>query len=573
MRGQKNLEKLLKATYYNLEYAKDTYNKFQVLKCPWCGTRMTPERDGDKKIRGRFGYKMYNGSHFALFCTRQACPFGNRLPIQVVDEELYKEPPTLLFGTVDKFAMLPWNDQIGNFFAFNSKNRAPELIIQDELHLISGPLGTMVGLYESAVDALCHKKGNLTKIVASTATIRHAVEQCAALYDRDVKQFPHPALDAEDSFFAREKEINYEMEKFGRKYVGLMPSGKTKAMMEIRSIAAMLQKVKDMNISDEVRDKLWTLTAYYNSLKDLGKAATMVDDDVKDFMKRMCYRLKSNAEVRKIGTADELTSRVSTTQLNQTLDRLEKNKYSTENIKKHMPPYPCNILLATNMISVGIDVARLNVMLLVGQPKLTSEYIQASSRVGREYPGVAFTMYDGGKSRDRSHYEQFRLYHESFYRHVEPTGATPFSAPARKRALHAVLIAYIRLSVKELSGENSAIKFRKENYQKEIKDISEFMIRRCIDINHRINTEMEDDSDELKKEIENILEKWDDLAMNAEEIFCYGKKFMMKTPDTTGKRLMKMFGTFLADPAFETMTSMRNVDVMIPGSIIEWKED
>lgn len=571
--AKKNLEKLLKATYYNLEYAKDTYNKFQVLKCPWCGTRMTPERDGDKKIRGRFGYKMYNGSHFALFCTRQACPFGNRLPIQVVDEELYKEPPTLLFGTVDKFAMLPWNDQIGNFFAFNSKNRAPELIIQDELHLISGPLGTMVGLYESAVDALCHKKGNLTKIVASTATIRHAVEQCAALYDRDVKQFPHPALDAEDSFFAREKEINYEMEKFGRKYVGLMPSGKTKAMMEIRSIAAMLQKVKDMNISDEVRDKLWTLTAYYNSLKDLGKAATMVDDDVKDFMKRMCYRLKSNAEVRKIGTADELTSRVSTTQLNQTLDRLEKNKYSTENIKKHMPPYPCNILLATNMISVGIDVARLNVMLLVGQPKLTSEYIQASSRVGREYPGVAFTMYDGGKSRDRSHYEQFRLYHESFYRHVEPTGATPFSAPARKRALHAVLIAYIRLSVKELSGENSAIKFRKENYQKEIKDISEFMIRRCIDINHRINTEMEDDSDELKKEIENILEKWDDLAMNAEEIFCYGKKFMMKTPDTTGKRLMKVFGTFLADPAFETMTSMRNVDVMIPGSIIEWKED
>lgn len=124
---------------------------------------------------------------------------------------------------------------------------------------------------------------------------------------------------------------------------------------------------------------------------------------------------ETNAEVKKIGTADELTSRVSTTQLNQTLDKLEKNKYSTENMKKHLPPYPCNVLLATNMISVGIDVARLNVMLLVGQPKLTSEYIQASSRVGREYPGVAFTMYDGGKSRDRSHYEQFRPYHESFY--------------------------------------------------------------------------------------------------------------------------------------------------------------
>ena len=571
--AKKNLEKLRKVTSYSPEYAKDAYNKFQVLKCPWCGTRMTPERDVDKKIRGTFGYKMHGGNHFALYCTRQACPFGNMLPVQVVDEELYNEPPTLLFGTVDKFAMLPWENRIGNFFALNSGNRAPELIIQDELHLISGPLGTMVGLYECAVDALCRRKGNMTKIVASTATIRRAIEQCAALYDRDVSQFPHPALDAEDSFFAKEKKIDYEKKDFGRKYVGLMPSGKTKAMMEIRSMAAMLQKAKDMDVSDEVRDKLWTLTAYYNSLKDLGKAATMVDDDVKDFMKRMCYRLKSNAEVRKIGTADELTSRVSTTQLNQTLDKLEKNKYSTENMKKHLPPYPCNVLLATNMISVGIDVARLNVMLLVGQPKLTSEYIQASSRIGREFPGVAFIMYDGGKSRDRSHYEQFRPYHESFYRNVEPTGATPFSGPARKRALHAVLIAYIRLSVGELSGENDAIKFCMENQKKVIEDISGYMVNRCVDVNRRINPYMEDDSTDLKTEIEDILEKWDDLAKDAEEIFCYGRKFMMNNPDAPGERLMKAFGTFRKDPAFETMTSMRNVDVMVPGSIIEWKED
>ena len=352
-----------------------------------------------------------------------------------------------------------------------------------------------------------------------------------------------------------------------------MPSGKTKAMMEIRSMAAMLQMAKDMDVSDEIRDKLWTLTAYYNSLKDLGKAATMVDDDVKDFMKRMCYRLKSNAEVRKIGTADELTSRVSTTQLNQTLDKLEKNKYSTENMKKHLPPYPCNVLLATNMISVGIDVARLNVMLLVGQPKLTSEYIQASSRVGREYPGVAFTMYDGGKSRDRSHYEQFRPYHESFYRHVEPTGVTPFSTPARKRALHAVLIAYIRLSLRELSGENDAIKFRLEDQKKTIEEIGGYMVKRCVDINRRVNPYMEDDSDDLKKEIKDIFEKWDNLAQDAEEIFCYGRKFMVKNPDASRERLMKVFGTFREDPAFETMTSMRNVDVMVPGSIIEWKED
>ena len=567
-----HLEKLTSATENSLGYAKETHNKFQVLKCPWCGTRMVRETDSKGKIRGEFGYRMRGGNRFELFCTRQSCQFGAGLPVQVVDDELYRDPPTLLFGTVDKFAMLPWNERIGNFFALGNDNRAPELIIQDELHLISGPLGTMVGLYESAVDALCRRKGNVTKIVASTATIRHAVEQCAALYDRDVSQFPAPALDAEDSFFARESKIDYGHEVFGRKYVGLMPSGKTKAMMEIRAMAAMLQKAKDMDLPDEVRDKFWTLTAYYNSLKDLGKAATMVDDDVKDFMKRMCYRLRSSAEVRSIGTADELTSRVTTTQLNHTLDKLEKVCYSTEHIKNRMPPYPCNVLLATNMISVGIDVARLNVMLIVGQPKLTSEYIQASSRVGREYPGVAFVMYDGGKSRDRSHYEQFRSYHESFYRHVEPTGATPFSGPSRKRALHAVLIAYIRLSEKLLCGENDAVKFRCEEYGETVNKICDFIAERCADINRRINPYMEDDSETIRSEMKEMLKKWEELAQEAEEGFCYGKKFMLKGPDGPGQRLMKTFGTFRDDPAFETMTSMRNVDVMVPGSVINWKE-
>lgn len=565
------LKNLQNATTYNLEYAKEKYNKFQVLKCPWCGTRLVKEKTDSKKIRGEFGYQMRSGNRFRLFCTRQACDFSRELPVQIVDEELYRDPPTLLFGTVDKFAMLPWNGEIGNFFAVENNNRAPELIIQDELHLISGPLGTIVGLYESAIDALCRKKGSITKIVASTATIRRAVEQCAALYDRDIRQFPHPALDAEDSFFARESKIDYANGIYGRKYIGLMPSGKTKAMMEIRSIAALLQKAKDMDIPDDIRDKFWTVTAYYNSLKDLGKASTMVDDDVKDFMKRMCFRLKSSSDVRSIGTADELTSRLTTTELNRTLDKLEKMEYSAENIKNRV--FPANIVLATNMISVGIDVARLNVMLLVGQPKLTSEYIQASSRVGREYPGMAFVMYDGGKSRDRSHYEQFRPYHESFYKYVEPTGATPFSEPARKRALHAVLIAYLRLSDSSLRLDNFAANFRKDKYQKEIDEITDFIVERCKSVNHRVNPYMEDDSKLVRQEIEEIFEKWQRLSDESNGTFFYGDKFMVKNPDGPGERLLKIFGTYRDDPAFETMTSMRNVDVMVPGSIIEWNED
>lgn len=566
------LTQLYKATVEELDYQKDRHNKFQVLKCPWCGTKMVQDKRGHKKI-GEWGYRMKNNTHFELFCPQEACFFNiqGKLPIQIVDEELYQNPPTLLFGTVDKFAMLPWNPRIGVFFGIGRKNRTPELIIQDELHLISGPLGTMVGLYEAAIDAICSSKGNKTKIIASTATIRRAAEQCSSLYDREVCQFPHPGIDAEDSFFARESVIDYEKGVYGRKYVGLMPSGKTKAMMEIRSIAALLQKIHTMNLPDEIKDKYWTLTVYFNSLKDLGKCSTLVDDDVKDFIKRMAYRLGTNKDARTITNADELTSRVSTTRLNETLDKLEKLTYSKENIENKR--WPSNILLATNMISVGIDVARLNVMLLVGQPKLTSEYIQASSRVGRSYPGVAFTMYDGSKSRDRSHYEQFVGYHESFYKHVEPTGVTPFSKPARDRALHAIIIALLRQLVPELTPENAAGKFTREKYKKEIDSIVEYIVTRNNDIISKINPGTDTEENEIREEISVFLDSWENLEEGYEDDhFFYGEKYMINYPEDGDARLMKAYNTGKNDNAFDTMTSMRNVDISVGSSVLIWKD-
>lgn len=571
--AKSNLNELLKSTADELDYKKDKHNKFQVLKCPWCGTKLVQDSIEHKKI-GVFGYRMRNNRHFELFCPQESCFFNSEgsLPIQVVDQELYDYPPTLLFGTVDKFAMLPWNQNIGSFFGIGTQNRSPELIIQDELHLISGPLGTMVGLYESAIDALCKNKGVNTKIIASTATIRRAVEQCAALYNRNVNQFPHPGLDAEDSFFARESIVNHEKEVFGRKYIGLMPSGKTKAMMEIRSIAAMLQKIHSMQLEDDVKDKYWTLTVYFNSLKDLGKCSTLVDDDVKDFIKRIAYRTGSAKDARMITSADELTSRVSTTQLNQTLDKLEKLAYSKENIEKKR--WPSNVLLATNMISVGIDVARLNVMLLVGQPKLTSEYIQASSRVGREFPGVAFAMYDGSKSRDRSHYEQFKGYHESFYRYVEPTGVTPFSKPARDRALHAVVISLLRQLNVDLSEENDAVNFSSEKYKDAVKKITDYIVERNRSITEKINPGMLTEDDEITKEINDLLARWESLADGYDaDHFYYGEKFMVMPPAEDEGRLMKVYNTKRNDQAFDTMTSMRSVDVSAGSSIVLWEED
>lgn len=570
-KAKEELNYLLKATASNLRDIKDKHNKFQVLKCPWCGTKLVKEREGNKLV-GSFGYRMRNNRHFELFCPQESCYFNeiDALPIQIVDDELYANPPTLLFGTVDKFAMLPWKKEIGAFFGIGTTNRAPELIIQDELHLISGPLGTMVGLYETIIDLLCRDKGIPTKIVASTATIRKAKEQCSALYDREVAQFPHPALDAEDSFFARESTINYEKNVYGRKYIGLMPSGKTKAMMEIRAIAALLQTINMMDLPDDIKDKFWTLTVYFNSLKDLGKCTTLVDDDVKDFIKRTAYRLGTARDARMITRADELTSRVSTTELNETLDKLEKLTYSKEN--RENKRYASNVLLATNMISVGIDVARLNVMLLVGQPKLTSEYIQASSRVGRSFPGVAFAMYDGSKSRDRSHYEQFKAYHESFYKYVEPTGATPFSKPARDRALHAVVFALMRYLEDTLSNENDAASFSRAKYQKQIERIKTAIIKRNDSIIKRLNTGMDSDSASISNEIDTYFELWERLAEDYDEQhFSYGEKYMMNNPEESDGRLLKSFNTAPRDKAFDTMTSMRNVDSTVCGKVLIWE--
>lgn len=568
-----HLEKLQNVSnHYYVRSEKDRHNKFQVLKCPWCGTKLVKD-DRHGKLVGEWGYAMA-GKHFYMFCPHEDCDFTKKLPIQIIDEELYLNPPTLLFGTVDKFAMLPWDGRTGAFFGTGSDNRAPELIIQDELHLISGALGTMVGLYETAVDEICSQKGVIPKIIASTATIRRAKEQCSVLYNRQVVQFPAPGLDAEDSFFARESIVDCKNGIYGRRYVGIMPSGKTKAMTEIRMMAALLQKAYTMELPDEVRDKIWTLTVYFNSLRDLGKASTLVDDDVKDFIIRTANRMFTSR--RLIVNSDELTSRVSTTELNETLDKLEKIEYSKENIEAKQ--YASNILLATNMISVGIDVARLNVMLMVGQPKLTSEYIQATSRVGRSYPGVAFILYDATKSRDRSHYERFRSYHESLYRFVEPTGATPFSKPARERALHAILVAMLRQKV-GMSEDKDAMQFDQEYFNQQIQEIETFVLDRITGINDRAENKLKDDLNQVKEEMDEFFSHWSELVEECEEEgtgvpLYFGRKYMVTPPGDGEHRLLKQYSSAGKDPgAIDTLTSMRNVDTPVLGSVVIWGND
>ena len=576
-------------------------NPFQVLKCPWCGTTLTkkavvPEGKKNRKLMGEWGYHMYH-DHFVMACTQPQCPFSmqnGHLPLQVVDDELYENPPTLLLATVDKFAMMAWyGSDISNFFGLgDEKRRAPELIIQDELHLISGALGTIVGLYETAIDFACQQKGIKPKIVAATATARKAKEQCAELYNRDVFQFPPSGLAVEDSFFAREKPVDHQApNRFGRKYVGLMPAGKTKSMAEIRHMAVLLEltrSMQDLGLTDAQMDMLWTLTVYFGSLRNLGHALSQVSDEVQSMVERIAKYLP--APIRSIPFASELTSRVHTQRLVETLEHLEKDMYSSHPQEGH---WATNMLMATNMISVGIDVPRLNQMLVIGQPKLTSEYIQSTSRIGRSLPGVAFVSYNPTNSRDRSYYEQFKSFHQAFYRQVEPSVVTPFSIPALKRALPAVVISMMWLSSPDIfSGAKDAIAFDEDDpvLQKKAESCKQFIQARVREAYERSQVlaphEIEKDVQKIGQDVDRIFSQWSAEAaydrenqkdllfgkMKLDRWFSMEKTHLLQvTYEQALRKKEKMEET--GQNSWMSMTSMRNVDEELDGKLIFYRED
>ena len=547
-------------------------NAFQLLKCPWCGSQLTVEHG-----KGRWGY-FYESrpKHFYYQCPQESCRFhSSEIPVKVIDEELYKNPPTLLIGTVDKFAMMTWKEEVNKFFGADGHHRGPELIIQDELHLISGPLGSIVGLYETAVDYICNNYGHVTpKIIASTATIRRAKSQCAALYNRDTRQFPPPGIDAEDSYFARNDVIDYEKGKYGRCYVGVMASGKNQVSTEVTTISDLLQLIKILKAPDEVKDIYWTLTSYFNSLKDLGQCESLVADDIKNNLYQYSHRLQTKP--RYIFKLRELTSRVKTNELNQIFKELEDIKYHSGDGEK---TYPVDIVLSSNMLSVGVDIARLNILLMVNQPKLNSEYIQATSRVGRSYPGLVLTLYNQARNRDQSYYEQFKTFHESYYRFVEPTSATPFSKPARDRALHAVLVAIMR-NIPELAKEKDAGRFRKDAYCDDIKKVSDFILRRVREIRNRGSHHVHNDIPDIRQEIDDFFTDWDNKARFVEsesQELVYGNSRPVEGRHTQEirYRLLKSYHQKSKDELhpWETLTSMRNVDSEITGRVLIWKEN
>ncbi len=543
-----NVEKEAARSVNQLERkGSEAKNPFQLLSCPWCGT--------DLNDKNKLGYLVLGGRH-RFVCPNSgppesSCPFSsplNPLPICVVDESIYENPPTLLIGTVDKFAMLAWRQRAGKIFHVGG---GPELIIQDELHLISGPLGSMVGLYEGVIDFLCTNPSR-PKIIASTATIRRAGEQCRNLYARPMFQFPPPALDASDSYFAVEN-----LESPGRLYAGFLPTAASSPLTaQIRSVVALQQGLYLLGqpIDDTWIDPYWTLVQYFGSLKELGRAATFVKADIPEFLPTMHRRYGLNKDDdpdrrRWMNTSEELTSRRNEDEIPKILARLEEKYSSTGKFESQA----LDTVLATNMISVGVYVDRLGLMMIVTQPKGTSEYIQASSRVGRSSsaPGLVLTLYNAGRPRDRSHYEQFRPYHDAFYRYVEPTSVTPFSPPALERALHAVLV----IAGRHIAGWTSPKDIDPDETR--FKAFISFLKARVDDVDPQHSKEFEDLLEgRLLEWQDGDAEAWGDITHKSDELV-----------------LMRAAGRPVEDIAsdsWEVPTSMRNVDVACGAEVVRY---
>jgi len=544
---------------------------FIIYKCPWCGAGMGPvmEKDQIKTPVDIKGYSISRNPSTVIFkCSDKTCSFSTEqtsLPLLVIDQDIYESPPTLIIGTVDKFAMMVWKpNEIRSLFGYrdNLRIKPPELIIQDELHLISGPLGSMVGHYEILVDELCKSEDGKTskaKIIASTATLSRAKEQVNALYncgEKNVFLFPPQAINAADSFFAKEDSTQN-----GRKYVGIHASGLSHATAHIRVISALLQAVRSVDAPDSEKNYYWTILDYFNSLRELGHAVTRIYADIPEYLSRMWQRMglssKSIPDLRRlINSHIELTSRVESGEISKALKELEVNyPQLAERIKP-----PVDVCLATNMVSVGVDIPRLGLMTVTGQPKTTSEYIQTTSRVGRSAsgPGLVVVVYNTSKPRDRSHYERFHSYHSKIYSFVEPTSITPYSTPVMERALHAILVGLVRY----LGSEN--------NRKSPDPSPSNSLFERIEDIvRNRVSgveiSELKQAIDLLKRKIHH----WQKLHPPY-----YGSSF-----PTSWDKTVLMFPNNVKPPdeteevAWPTPTSMRNVDASCNAKVSSYYMD
>ena len=554
---------------------KKDFSKFTLKKCPWCGSEFSESN------------YIVSGDNFHFTCRNKMCDFGreknNILPCNVVDEALYKNPPSLLISTVDKFARLAWEGRAGSFFG-NDGNRAPELIIQDELHLISSAIGSIVALYEAAIDTVLVSRGIRAKYIASTATIKNATKQIQSLFAKEMSIFPPPGLSYNDSYFAKTVPLNI---KAGRLYVGyLAPLLSKQRSIEPLAAALLSNPIKLFKHEEVFIDKWWTHIVYHGSLKGVGNSRTLYQSGVRSYLDQFTLEnLREDIEsdfpgflegwnlrdINSFEKIDNIEVKSIISQYIPTRDVVVKTLTSNQTAEENAVVFDAlakekneggtiDVALATNMISVGLDVPRLALIIINGQPLTTAEYIQASSRIGRgDTPGIVFVNYYKTQARSLSHYENFKSYHDSFYRFVEPSSLTPFTYQARSRALHAALVIAMRHSNIGLLYNESAGDFNSDNDLVK-KVIKELKIRCKL----AIGIESQKLITKTNEHIDKLVTDW-----MSESNFCKENrvKLVYSSNDRSFNNLICNFED--KNGLWQTLQSMRNVESSALFKIIE----
>lgn len=508
----------------------------QLNVCPYCG----------EPLNIHTSYWIDKNT-FRVRCSNPECPFHDELPVVTVDEDIYERRPTLLISTIDKFARLAWEKRSGAIFSTDGDGLPPSLLIQDELHLISGPLGSISGLYEIAIEQLCTKKGIGPKIIASTATVCNASGQIRALYGREHFQFPPSGLNYDNSFFARQASA---VERPERLYVGYCETGGSLVDAIVRtfgSVTFALQYLRLTGTPPDVIDQYWTNVGYFNSLRELGSADTLILDRVHAYAESLrLHKFQEEANhvsmpaFAGIYEHGELTSRKSAREITEIRTILDTVKYPQKGAYSYV--------LSSNMLSVGIDISRLGLMTVYGQPKTTAEYIQATSRVGRSNPGLVVVLLHMMRTRDKGHFEQFKAYHQALNKMVEPTSAAPYACRALEKALHAVFVILVRHKIPELLEEAGARKFRAD--RPDVQRIYQQVVS-------RVQQQSPETSEYAKTLLEDFVYQWEDTAITKGKHFQYTLSNL--SPNNTDVLLVA--AEKAAGAAFPpTMNSMRNVD-------------
>lgn len=592
-----------------------------IETCPWCNRPLQPE--GFHLLPPR------NPDRLEIYCREPRspeakqefahmgpCPFhkGTPLPVLSVDEQIYRRLPCFLIATIDKFAALPWVGKTSSLFGNVSTYQLPtgsaaagfwgpaekgagglkiphgrllppELVIQDELHLISGPLGTLAGLYETVIEGLMRPNASTPppKIIASTATVRRAEAQIKALFARSqVRIFPPPGPERDDNFFSRTIPDPDQ----ARLYVGLSAPGRNLKGVLLRSylgLMAAAQKAWNDNKAmgaNNPADPYMTLLGYFSNLKELGVTRSILEDELgaqlEQFAKNRSLDMEGFdnpfASRKRPNEPQELTSRVNTAKISSTKDRLSKPYID----KDHL-----DVALATNMISVGLDISRLGLMVVLNQPKTAAEYIQATSRVGRQLsenpeqnkPGLVLVLLNPNRPRDRSHFELFPYWHQTFYRHVEATSCTPFASRALDRGLPGVVVAMARHGDPALAAAKGAM--AADALQRTKAQIAKALQERCIATGAADDSLDEHLPTEVRDHVIDLLEAWWKLTQEPEA------KLQYWTHEEKGAGAGFLHTALDNDPIYQaegykqftTNWSLRDVEPSAPIRMVNFKEE